>query len=148
MIKRFDIVKILVTIVQTCMTLNSLTGLVLFGAVVTGFISKMEKIDYNSKNVLMVGQQHLELFRQLKIGFGPYLFGLFSVHTPALIAIVFLAVDYWKLGVDIRFIVEFAFLSLFTGLPMLYTVLLAKDAHSKLQNILPTLRYCIIAEER
>ena len=120
--------------------------MVLFGAVVTGFISKMEKID-TSKNVLMVGQQHLEQFRQLKIGFGPYLFGLFSVHTQALIAIVFWAVDYWKLGVDTRVIVAFVFLSLFTALPMLYTVLIAKDAHSKLQNILPTLRYCIISKE-
>ena len=47
-----------------------------------------------SKDILMVSQQHLEQFRQLKIGFGPYLFGPFSVHTQALIAIVFLAVDY------------------------------------------------------
>ena len=136
------------TVIQVCLTSKSLIGLVLFGSVVTGFISRMENFEFHPENILMVGQKRLEMFRKLKTGFGPYLFALFSVHTLALVAIVFLAVDYWKGGVDTKVSIGFALITFFTGLPLLYTVLLAKSAHSKFQNILPILRYCIIGKDK
>ena len=136
------------TVIQVCLTSKSLIGLVLFGTVVTGFISRMENFEFHPENILMVGQKRLEMFRKLKTGFGPYLFALFSVHTLALVAIVFLAVDYWKGGVDTKVSIGVALITFFTGLPLLYTVLLAKSAHSKFQNILPILRYCIIGKDK
>lgn len=104
-------------------------------------------MEFNSENALIDGQKQLKTFRQLKEGFGPYLFALFSVHTLALVAIVFLLIEYWKQGItnlspiSTLDMVEFAVLTFFTGLPLLYTVLLAKDAYSTFQNISPILRY-------
>lgn len=128
-------------ILYGCLTLKSLIGLVLFGTVVTGFLSRMENMEFNSGNALIDGQKQLKTFRQLKEGFGPYLFALFSVHTLALVAIVFLLIEYWKQGISTLDMVEFAVLTFFTGLPLMYTVLLAKDAYSTFQNISPILRY-------
>ena len=98
-------------------------------------------MEFNSENALIDGQKQLKTFRQLKEGFGPYLFALFSVHTLALVAIVFLLIEYWKQGISTLDMVEFAVLTFFTGLPLMYTVLLAKDAYSTFQNISPILRY-------
>ena len=123
------------------LALKSLVGLVLYGTVITGFISRMENMEFKSGNALLDGQKQLKTFRQLKKGFGPYLFVLFSVHTLALVAIVFLLIEYWKLGFDTIDGIEFTFLTFFTGLPLLYTVLVAKDAYSTFQNISPILRY-------
>ncbi len=139
---------ILWTVIQVCLVSKSLVGLVLFGTVVTGFISKMENFECNPENTLMVAQKCLEMFCKLKTGFGPYLFALFSVHTLALVAIVFLAVDFCKEGVNTQVLILFALIIFFTGLPLLYTVLLAKSAHSKFQNILPILRYFIISKDK
>ncbi len=145
---RLNIINILWTVILVCLTSKSLVGLLLFGTVVTGFISKMENLEFNPENTLMVAQKRLEMFRKLKTGFGPYLFALFSVHTLALVAIVFLAVDFWKEGVNTQVLISFALIIFFTGLPLLYTVLLAKSAHSKFQNILPILRYFIISKDK
>ena len=145
---RLNIINILWTVTIVCLTSKSLVGLVLFGTVVTGFISKTENFEFNLENILLVAQKRLEMFRKLKTGFGPYLFALFSVHTLALVAIVFLAVDFWKEGVDTQVLIMFALIIFFTGLPLLYTVLLAQSAHSKFQNILPILRYFTISKDK
>ena len=145
---RLNIISILWTVIQVCLILKSLVGLVLFGTVVNGFISKMENFEFNPENILMIGQKRLEMFRKLKTGFGPYLFALLSVHTLALVAIVFLAVDFWKERIDTHVLIGFAIITFFTVLPLLYTVLLAKSAHSKLQNILPILRYFIKSKDK
>ena len=145
---RLNIILILWAVIQVCLTSKSLVGLVLFGTVVTGFISKMENLEFNPENILMIGLKRLEMFHKLKTGFGPYLLALFSVHTLALVAIVFLAVDFWKEGVNTQVLISSALITFFTGLPLLYTVLLAKSAHSKLQNILPILRYFIISKDK
>ena len=145
---RLDIIHVLVTVIQVCLVSKSLVGLVLFGTVVNGFISMMENFECNPENTLMVAQKRLEMFRKLKTGFGPYLFVTFSVHTLALVAIAFLAVDFWKEEPDLTDSIGFAIATFFTGLPLLYTVLLTKSAHSKFQNILPILRYFIISKDK
>ena len=145
---RLNIISILWTVIQVCLILKSLVGLVLFGTVVNGFISKMENFEFNPENILMIGQKRLEMFRKLKTGFGPYLLALFSVHTLALVAIVFLAVDFWKERIGTHVLIGFAIITFFSVLPLLYTVLLAKSAHSKFQNILPILRYFTIRKDK
>ena len=128
-------------IMQVFLVFNSMTGLVIFGSAVTGFLSRMENIEINSKNALMVGEKCLQEFRRLKKRFGPYLLAVFSVHTLELIIVVYLAVYGVKAGVPIFIIVWFPAFILFTSLPLLYIVLLAEDAYSRFQNILAILRF-------
>ena len=128
-------------VMQVFLVSNSSTGLVIFGSVVTGFISRMENIEINSKNALLVGEKCLQEFRRLKKGFGPYLLAVFSVHTLELTFAVFLAVYWVKLGIPIFIIFWFPAFILFTSLPLLYIVLLAEDAYSRFQNISEILRF-------
>ena len=137
----FELFWLMNLIMQIFLVFNSSIGLVLFGSVVTGFISRMENIEVNSENALMVGEKCLTEFRRLKKGFGPYLLAVFSAHTLGFTLVPFLAVYNVTLGAPIHVIFWFPAFTLFMILPLLYIVLLAEDAYSRFQDISTILRF-------
>ena len=128
---------------QVSNILISLTGLLVFGSVLTGFMKYMENIDAGEQDELFIGKACLAKFRQLKKGFAPYLLAMFTINTLNLMIQVFLDVEILK---NIGNIAQACLLMNVTGftlssaVPLMYIVLMAEDAKSKFQNILPLLR--------